>query len=194
MFVALGRVAHEFHRRLVYRSPMTASTRQDLLAFLDRLGVAHRTHDHAPVFTVAESGAIKRDMPGGHTKNLFLKDKAGRLFLLCALAETKINLNALAKLLKAGRFSFGSPELLLEALGVTPGSVTVFALINDRLGRVALLLDEALLHIDPVNFHPLSNDATTAVSPAGLMTFLEATGHAPLRIAFDAAGAPAAVE
>lgn len=146
------------------------------------------------MFTVAESDTIKRDMPGGHTKNLFLKDKTGRLFLLCALAETKINLNALAKLLKAGRFSFGSPELLLEALGVTPGSVTAFALINDRLGRVSLLLDEALLHVDPVNFHPLSNDATTAVSPAGLMAFLDATGHAPQRIAFDPDGAPAAVE
>jgi len=156
---------------------MTASTRQDLFDFLDRLGVARRTHDHAPVFTVAESETIKLDMPGGHTKNLFLRDKAGRLFLLCALAETKIQLNALAKLLKAGRFSFGSPELLFEALGVTPGSVTIFALLNDRLGRVALLLDEALLHVDPVNFHPLANDATTAVSPTGLMVFLAATGH-----------------
>ncbi len=173
---------------------MTASTRQDLFDFLDRLGVAHRTHDHAPVFTVAESETIKLDMPGGHTKNLFLRDKAGRLFLLCALAETKIQLNALAKLLKAGRFSFGSPELLFEALGVTPGSVTIFAVLNDRLGRVALLLDEALLHVDPVNFHPLANDATTAVSPTGLMVFLAATGHPPQRIAFDPDGTPVAVE
>jgi len=173
---------------------MTASTRQDLFDFLDRLGVARRTHDHAPVFTVAESETIKLDMPGGHTKNLFLRDKAGRLFLLCALAETKIQLNALAKLLKAGRFSFGSPELLFEAPGVTPGSVTIFALLNDRLGRVALLLDEALLHVDPVNFHPLANDATTAVSPTGLMVFLAATGHLPQRIAFDPDGTPVAVE
>lgn len=173
---------------------MTASTRQDLFDFLDRLGVAHRTYDHDPVFTVAESETIKIDMPGGHTKNLFLKDKAGRLFLLCARAETKIQLNALAKALQAGRFSFGSPELLFEALGVTPGSVTIFALLNDRLGRVALLLDEGLLHVDPVNFHPLANDATTAVSPAGLMAFLEATGHPPRRIVFDADGQPAAVE
>ena len=171
-----------------------AATRQDLLDMLDRLGVAHRTHDHAPVFTVAESGAIKRDMPGGHTKNLFLKDKAGRLFLLCALAETKINLNAFAKTMKAGRFSFGAPDLLFDALGVTPGSVTVFALINDTLGRVGLLLDEGLLHVDPVNFHPLANNATTAVSPAGLLAFLDATGHAPQRFRFDADGAPAPVE
>lgn len=172
---------------------MTA-TRHDLLAFLDRIGVAHATHDHPPVFTVAESGAIKLDMPGGHTKNLFLKDKRGRLFLLSALAETKIDLTALARLLGAGRFSFGAPDLLLEALGVTPGSVTVFALMNDRLGRVNLLLDEALFAVDPVNFHPLTNDATTAVSGAGLLAFLDATGHRPLRIRFDAGGAPTLVE
>jgi Ala-tRNA(Pro) deacylase len=173
---------------------MTASTRQDLFDLLDTLGVEHRTHDHPPVFTVAESASIKLEMPGGHTKNLFLKDKAGRLFLLCALAETKIDLNALAKTMKAGRFSFGAPELLHEALGMTPGSVTAFALINDRLGRVTLLLDAALLEIDPVNFHPLGNDATTAVSPAGLLRFLEETGHAPLRIRFDADGKPTLVE
>jgi len=172
---------------------MTA-TRQDLLAYLDRIGVAHTTHDHAPVFTVAESHDIKLAMPGGHTKNLFLKDKRGRLFLLSALAETKIDLTALAHLFHAGRFSFGAPELLHEALGVTPGSVTIFALMNDALGRVTLLLDEALLAHDPVNFHPLSNDATTAVSPAGLMAFLDATGHRPIRVRFGPGGEPALVE
>ncbi len=172
---------------------MTA-TRHDLLDFLDTLGVAHRTYDHPAVFTVAESGAIKTLMPGGHTKNLFLKDKRGRLFLLCAIAETKIDLTALARLLSAGRFSFGAADLLLDALGVTPGSVTAFALINDKLGRVSLLLDEALFADDPVNFHPLTNDATTALSGAGLLTFLEATGHRPMRIRFDPEGAPSLVE
>lgn len=173
---------------------MTAATRQDLFDLLDRLGVPHRTHDHPPVFTVAESASIKLAMPGGHTKNLFLKDKNGRLLLLCALAETKIDLNALAKAMKAGRFSFGAPDLMQEALGVTPGSVTVFALINDRLGRVTLLLDDALFDVDPVNFHPLGNDATTAVSPGGLLRFLEETGHAPQRIRFDPDGKPTLVE
>ena len=173
---------------------MTAATRQDLFDLLDRRGVPHRTYDHPPVFTVAESASIKLAMPGGHTKNLFLKDKNGRLLLLCALAETKIDLNALAKAMKAGRFSFGAPELMHEALGVTPGSVTVFALINDRLGRITLLLDDALFAVDPVNFHPLSNDATTAVSPGGLLRFLEETGHAPQRIRFDGDGKPTLVE
>jgi Ala-tRNA(Pro) deacylase len=172
---------------------MTA-TRQDFLAFLDRIGVAHATHDHAPVFTVAESEGIKAAMPGGHSKNLFLKDKRGRIYLLSALAETKIDLTALAHLFHAGRFSFGSADLLMEALGVHPGSVTAFALMNDKLGRVTFLLDEALLAHDPVNFHPLTNEATTAVSPAGLMTFLDATGHRPIRVRFAPDGAPSLVE
>jgi Ala-tRNA(Pro) deacylase len=172
---------------------MTA-TRHDLLAFLDSIGVAHVTHDHEPVFTVAESHTIKLAMPGGHTKNLFLKDKRGRLFLLSALAETKIDLTALAKAFSAGRFSFGSAELLQEALGVTPGSVTAFALMNDRLGRVTFLLDAALLEHDPVNFHPLGNDATTAVSPTGLLSFLDHTGHRPILVRFGPDGAPVLVE
>lgn len=171
-----------------------AATRHDLLAFLDSLGIAHATHDHPPVFTVAESADIKQTMPGGHTKNLFLKDRRGRLFLLSALAETRIDLKALAKLFHADRFSFGSPELLHEALGVTPGSVTAFAMINDKLGRVTFLLDEALMAHDPVNFHPLTNDATTAVSPAGLLAFLDAAGHRPVRVVFSPDGAPALVE
>lgn len=172
---------------------MTA-TRHDLLSFLDRIGVPHRTFEHPPVFTVAESAAIKTQMPGGHTKNLFLKDKRGRIFLLSALADTKIDLTALARLFHAGRFSFGAADLLLDTLGVHPGSVTAFALMNDKLGRVTFLIDDALLAHDPVNFHPLSNDATTAVSPAGLLRFLDTTGHRPIAIRFGADGEPALVE
>jgi len=170
-----------------------AATRQDLLAFLDRIGVAHATVDHLPVFTVAESAHVKSAMPGGHTKNLFLKDKRGALWLLSAIAETKIDLTALARLFGVGRFSFGSAELLEAALGVTPGSVTAFAVINDTAGLVRMLLDDALFETDPVNFHPLRNDATTAVSHGDLVRFLDATGHPPTRIRFDAQGAPSHV-
>src|SRR5262249_25692900 len=131
------------------------ATRQDLFALLDRLGVAHRTHEHPAVFTVEESVGIKDHLPGGHSKNLFVKDKRGGLWLICALDETKVDLNALSKALGAQRFSFGSAELMVETLGVHPGSVTVFALINDTLNRVSLVLDKALLAHDPVNFHPL---------------------------------------
>jgi Ala-tRNA(Pro) deacylase len=161
------------------------ASREDLFVLLDRLGVAHATYDHPPVFTVAESETIKLAMPGGHTKNLFLKDKRGALWLISALAQTQIALNPLAKRLGAGRFSFGSADLLWDTLGVRPGSVTAFALINAGPDRVRFVLDAALLAHDPVNFHPLSNDATTAVSPEGLLAFVRACGHDPLICNFD---------
>jgi Ala-tRNA(Pro) deacylase len=172
---------------------MTA-TRQDLFLLLDRLEIAHSTVEHPPVFTVAESTGVTDAMPGGHTKNLFLKDKTGQLHLLCAIAETKIDLNRLAKTLGVGRFSFAGPELMHDALGVTPGSVTVFAAINDKLNRVEILLDEALFAHAIVNFHPLTNDATTAVAPKALLKFLTETGHRPRRILFAPDGAPSLVE
>jgi Ala-tRNA(Pro) deacylase len=170
------------------------ATPDDLFARLDALGIAHTTHRHAPVFTVAESHGIKASMPGGHTKNLFLKDKKGALFLVCAIADTAIDLNALSKALGAGRFSFGSAERLMRHLGVEPGSVTLFALINDPDRTVTLVLDEALFAHDPVNFHPLKNDATTAISPADMLKFIHSLGREPIRLAFDAAGRPARIE
>lgn len=173
---------------------MPPVTPDQLFAFLDSLGVAHVTHQHRPVFTVEESTGIKESMPGGHTKNLFLKDKKGRLVLLSAIADTMIDLTAVSKLIGSGRFSFGNADLLMQHLGVTPGSVTVFAAINDTERNVTLALDEALFAHDPVNFHPLRNDATTAISPGDLLKYCRATGHEPLRLAFDAAGAPTLIE
>ncbi|SFU32446.1 Ala-tRNA(Pro) deacylase [Methylobacterium sp. 174MFSha1.1] len=156
------------------------ATPGDLFAFLDSLGVAHATVEHVPVHTVAESRDLKAGMPGGHSKNLFLKDKRGRLFLVVAEAEARIDLKRLHGPLGAtGRLSFGSAELLYERLGVRPGSVTPFGLINDRDGTVAVILDAGLMAHDPVNFHPLHNGATTAVTPGDLIRFLEATGHPP---------------
>ncbi len=165
-----------------------------LFARFDSLGIAHVTHRHRPVFTVEESRDLKASLPGGHSKNLFLKDKKGRLFLLCALGDTAIDLNAVSKLIGSGRFSFGNAELLMQHLGVTPGSVTLFALINDPDRNVTLILDEGLLAHDPVNFHPLKNDATTAISPADLLKFIRSLGREPIRLAFDAAGAPSRIE
>jgi Ala-tRNA(Pro) deacylase len=167
------------------------ATRQELFDLMDRLGLAHRTHDHPPVFTVAESSAIKFAIPGGHTKNLFLKDKKGALLLFSALADTPIDLNLLAKTLGMARFSFGAPALLFETLGVHPGSVTAFAAINDRLNRVRIGLDAGLLAHSAVNFHPLSNDATTSIAPGDLLTFLAHTGHRPAIVAFDDNGGSA---
>jgi Ala-tRNA(Pro) deacylase len=149
-------------------------TPADLFAFLDAQGIEHRTLDHPAVFRVDEGHEIKAALPGGHTKNLFLKDGKGQVWLVCALGETRVDLKRLPEAIGSARLSFGSPELMQEVLGVTPGSVTLFALINDADHRVKLVLDAALLRPEPINFHPLANTATTAISQAGLRRFLKA--------------------
>lgn len=159
-------------------------TRAELFTFLDAQGIAHRTLDHPPVFRVEDGVEIKAALPGGHTKNLFLKDAKGQLWLVSALGETKIDLKALPALIGSARLSFGSEERLMEALGVRPGSVTAFALLNDAERRVRFVADKALMQADPVNFHPLSNDATTAISQAGFRRFLAALGRDPVVVDF----------
>ena len=161
-------------------------SRADLFAFFDAHGVAHSTLDHPPVFRVEEGLEIKAALPGGHTKNLFLKDAKGQLWLISALGETAIDLKRLHTVIGSARLSFGNPELMVETLGVTPGSVTAFGLINDLEHRVRFVLDAALAKSDPVNFHPLSNDATTAVPQAGLRAFLAALGVTPMIVDFAA--------
>jgi Ala-tRNA(Pro) deacylase len=174
---------------------MTApATPDELFARLEALDIAHATTKHRPVFTVKEGRDLKATMPGGHSKNLFLKDKKGALFLLCALCDTQIDLNAVSRLIGAARFSFANADLLMRHLGVTPGAVTLFALINDPERKVTLLLDEGFFAHDPVHFHPLSNDATTAVSPADMLKFIRALGREPIRIAFDAWGLASLIE
>jgi Ala-tRNA(Pro) deacylase len=160
--------------------PLPHATSADLFALFDRLGIRATAYSHIPVFTVAESQAIKETIPGGHSKNLFLKDKKGRMFLVVAEAQTPIDLKRLHETIGAsGRLSFGSAGLLRDVLGVEPGSVTPFALMNDTAGQVSVILDAALMEHEPVNFHPLVNSKTTGVSREDLMTFLRATGHEP---------------
>jgi Ala-tRNA(Pro) deacylase len=149
----------------------------DLFAYLDALGIAHSTVWHEAMFTVEQSSAVKADMPGAHTKNLFLKDKDGQLVLIAAEAHGSIRLNQLHKLIGTARLSFGAPELMTEVLGVVPGSVTAFALMNDKAGRVRFLVDAVLAAAEMVNFHPLVNTGTTAISQADFRRFVEATGH-----------------
>jgi Ala-tRNA(Pro) deacylase len=156
----------------------------DLFALLDAHGIAHRTLEHEAVFRVEEGARIKAALPGGHTKNLFLKDGKGQVWLICALGETMIDLKRLPPVIGAARLSFGSAGLLHEVLGVRPGSVSLFCLVNDSARRVRLVLDADLLHADPVNFHPLTNTATTAISQAGLHRFLGALDIAPLIVDF----------
>ncbi|HEY7383566.1 MAG TPA: prolyl-tRNA synthetase associated domain-containing protein [Beijerinckiaceae bacterium] len=155
-----------------------SATPTDLFACFARLGIDTETFEHPPVFTVAESRSIKATIPGGHSKNLFLKDKNGRIFLVVARDETRIDLKKLHEAIGAsGRLSFGSPDLLRETLGVEPGSVTPFALINDAQRRVAVVLDASLMAFERVNFHPLVNSMTTTIGREDFFAFLRATGH-----------------
>jgi len=155
------------------------ATPADLFALLDRLGIAHLSVSHAALFTVEQSQALRGKIPGGHTKNLFLKDKRGEFYLVVAPEDAAIALKSLHQRLGAGRFSFGSAEAMRELLGVEPGSVTPFAAVNDTEGRVKVVLDAALLAHEVLNFHPLVNTMTTSISREGLLKFLVATGHEP---------------
>ena len=159
-------------------------TKAEMLAFLEGLGIAHNTLDHPAVFRVGEGDEIKAGLPGGHTKNLFLKDAKDRLWLISALGETQIDLKRLHPVIGSARLSFGSAELMEQTLGVTPGSVTAFALANDTEHRVTFVLDAALAASDPVNFHPLTNTATTGVSQADFRRFLTALGREPIIVDF----------
>jgi Ala-tRNA(Pro) deacylase len=165
-------------------TPETEAAEAELFTLLDRIGVAHQTLRHPPVFRVEEGGQIKAALPGGHTKNLFLKDAKGRLWLVSALGETAVDLKALPAAIGAGRLSFGSEALLHETLGVRAGSVTAFALINDPDHKVTLVLDAALTACEVVNFHPLTNTATTAVSREGFAAFLRALDVIPIVVDF----------
>ncbi|MDQ0465337.1 Ala-tRNA(Pro) deacylase [Caulobacter ginsengisoli] len=158
--------------------------RAALFAFLDAHGIAHSTLNHPAVFRVGEGDDIKASLPGGHTKNLFLKDSRDQLWLISALGETTIDLKRLPATIGSGRLSFGNPELMKATLGVTPGSVTALGLINDTDHRIRFVLDAALAAADPVNFHPLTNTATTAISQAGFRKFLAALGIEPLIVDF----------
>jgi Ala-tRNA(Pro) deacylase len=160
------------------------ATPADLQAMLARLGIAATTITHAPVFTVAEARALRGQIPGAHTKNLFLIDKKGVLFLVTAEEDAAIDLKHLHHAIGAsGRLSFGKPELLMETLGVVPGAVTPFGAINDTAARVTIVLDVALAAAAAINAHPLTNTATTTIATADLLAFLRATGHEPRLVA-----------
>ena len=150
-----------------------------LLARLANLGIPSRTISHPPVFTVEESKALRGELPGGHVKNLFLRNKKGAMWLIVAEEDRRIDLKALGERIGAGKVSFGSAERLMQYLGVLPGSVTPFGLINDKAVEVQVVIDKALLAHDPVNVHPLTNDRTTAIAPKDLLAFIEACGHKP---------------
>jgi len=154
---------------------------------LEALNIPFENHTHPPVFTVEEAQKLRGQLPGGHIKNLFLRDKKRRLFLVTVPEERTVDLKALRRRVGAsGTFSFANAEMLMQALGVAPGAVTPFGVINDREGLVTMILDKALMAQNPVNAHPLRNDMTTAIAPDGLIRFLEAENHPPVLLDFEA--------
>ena len=158
---------------------MPASPEQ-LFLYLDSLGIAHKTVTHPPLFTVEQSRSLRGQIPGGHTKNLFLKDKKDALFLVVALEDAAIDLKSLHRRLgAAGRFSFGSADLMRTTLGVEPGAVTPFGVFNDTDRRITVVLDAAMMRHATLNYHPLVNTMTTSIARDDLMKFLAATGHPP---------------
>jgi Ala-tRNA(Pro) deacylase len=153
------------------------ATRAELMTRFNDLGIATKTVDHAPVFTVEEAKKVHGEIPGGHCKNLFCKDEKGVLWLIVALEDQRVDLKAAPALIGSKRLSFGRPDLLMEVLGVEPGSVTPFALINDATKRVNVVLDATMMQEPLLNFHPLRNDATTSISSTDLLKFIQSCGQ-----------------
>ena len=155
-------------------------TPDQLFAALDSLGIRHSTVRHPPLFTVESSRSLRGQIPGAHTKNLFLRDKKYAIYLVVTLEHADIDLKGLHRLLGAnGRFSFGSSDLMREVLGVEPGSVTPFGAINDTQGRVTVVLDATMMGHKALNYHQLVNTMTTSIDRDDLVKFLESTGHTP---------------
>jgi Ala-tRNA(Pro) deacylase len=150
-----------------------------LFARLDALGIAHRTFHHPPVYTVEQAKALRGEIVGAHIKNLFLRDKKKRMWLVVALEHRRIDLKSLGADLRARSLSFASAERLMTYLGVEPGSVTPLAALNDESGAVSVILDRAVLDHSLVNCHPLVNHMTTALAPGDLLRFLAAVDHEP---------------
>jgi Ala-tRNA(Pro) deacylase len=158
-------------------------SRADLMARFSNLGIKTETREHAPVFTVEEAQAVHGQIPGGHCKNLFLKDEKGAIWLIVCLEDARIDLKSAPAKIGSRRLSFGKPPLLMELLGVEPGSVTPFGLINDTQNRITVILEARMMQEPLLNYHPLSNDATTSITSGDLLTFIRSCGHEPRIVA-----------
>ncbi len=168
-----------------------ALTPQDLLEMLDKMGIKTTTHQHEALFTVEQSSKLYPNMEGGHTKNLFVKDKKNNFFLLVLESCAEIDLNRLHRVIGAkSRLSFGKPERLMEYLGVKPGSVTAFSVVNDVNNNVKLIIDKSLFAHDKINCHPLTNEMTTTISKSDLIRFLSSVNHEPEIIAISGLANP----
>ena len=155
---------------------------EDLIRILGDAGIGHSLHEHPPLRTVEDSKAFRGDMEGTHVKNLYLRDRKKKNFLVVAQEDRAIDLKSLPDMIGSDRLSFGSADRLFEFLGVRPGAVSPFTLINDSEHRVSLALDASLMQAERLYFHPLVNDLTLGISADGLRRFLEITGHEPRMI------------
>ena len=161
-----------------------AFTAEQLLARLEELGIRTTTAGHPPLMTVEDSKRLRGELPGGHVKNLFLRDKRKKFWLLTTLEDLSIDLKAMAQKLGAGKFSFANAGELERTLGIAPGAVSPFAIINDAAGAVSVVLDRRMLEFSPLNFHPLRNDRTTTIATADFLRFLDAVAHRPMILPF----------
>jgi Ala-tRNA(Pro) deacylase len=164
-------------------SSSVPATPDDLFRRLDTLGIVTQTVRHAAVFTVEEAQAHRGEIAGGHCKNLFLKDKAGKLWLVVMLESCRLDMMAAQGKLGSARLSFASPDLMRSVLGVEPGSATPFTAINASALQVQVVLEAAMMREAQLNYHPLTNTQTTTIASADLLVFLRAQGHDPLIVA-----------
>lgn len=162
-----------------------AVTAEALLERLRCMGISVTTRHHPPVFTVDEAKALRGDIEGAHVKNLFLRDKKGAMWLVVCREDRVLDLTSLAAQIGSKRLSFGSADRLMQYLGVIPGAVSPFAVVNDVDCAVRVVLDRDLMAESPWNFHPLDNAMTTSIAPDDMLRFLTAEGHPPTFIAFD---------
>ena len=163
----------------------TPATAADVQQRLNSLGFVHKTVSHPPMRTVEDSKKYRDGVPGGYSKNLFLRNKKGKMWLLTLQEDRRVDLRKLGELVSAGRVSFASPERLMSYLGVIPGAVTPLAVINDHSNAVNVVLDSSLIDQHPLHFHPCDNSMTTTIDRAGLLGYLSDSGHDPLIIDFD---------
>ena len=165
-------------KRILSLGAMPA-TPEELFARLAELGIETQTVRHPPVFTVEDARTQRGSIPGGHCKNLFLKDKSGQLWLVVMLEDDRLDMKLAQARLGSARLSFASADLMRAVLGVEPGTATPFTVLNPTAAAVQVILEARMMRESQLNFHPLTNEATTTIAATDLLAFLRAQGHTP---------------
>ncbi|MCK4499321.1 prolyl-tRNA synthetase associated domain-containing protein [Candidatus Babeliales bacterium] len=161
---------------------MNKKPEKAVFEFFKKHDIPFKNFEHNPVFTANEKIELDEPVPGAHNKTLFLKNKKDQYWLVSILEHQRLDIKKLQELVESGKLSFASPELLLEKLGITPGSVTPFALMNRSSQGVSVILDEEMMKHKILNFHPMHNDMTTGISREDFLRFIKLCGHTPMVI------------